>query len=195
MSGPSPSRRQLHFLAISGSLRAVSSTTTLLRAAARLAPDGVAITLYPSVGALPHFNPDLDGEGAEPPPSVADFRGQLRAADAVLICSPEYIHGVPGSLKNALDWVAGTGEFVAKPVALINASATSFHAQAALIETLTTLMAEVTATRVPLWSNKVELAAVLADPATSAALRAVIESLITAASDRSSTGSAEGADQ
>lgn len=180
---PSANRR-LHFLAISGSLRSVSSNTTLLRAAAELAPDPVTITLYPSVADLPHFNPDLDAEGAEPPAPVANFRRMLRAADAVLICSPEYAHGVPGSLKNALDWVVGTGEFMHKPVALLNASATSTHAQASLIETLSTMMAEVSATRVPLKSNKVELNAILGDLETSTTLRQVIELLVVAAPDR-----------
>ncbi len=184
MSDSSASEPRLHFLAISGSLRSVSSNTTLLRAAARLAPDSVTITLYPSVADLPHFNPDLDAEGAEPPVPVADFRRMLRAADAVLICSPEYAHGVPGSLKNALDWVVGTGEFMHKPVALINASATSTHAQASLTETLSTMMAEVSATRVPLRSNKVELDALLADPETSRVLRQVVELLVAAALDR-----------
>ncbi len=172
---------QLHFLAISGSLRAVSSNATLLRAAAHLAPAGVTIAAGPAISGLPHFNPDLDGEGDEPPASVAAFRAQLRAAHGVLISSPEYIHGVPGALKNALDWVASTGELVGKPVALLNASATSFHAQAALVETLTVLMAEVTATRISLRSNKVDLQAILGDPVLATALRQVVESLVAAA--------------
>lgn len=179
---PAPS--PLRFLAISGSLRGASSNSTLLQAAARLAPDRVTITLAPSVGDLPHFNPDLDGEGAEPPPPVARFRDGIRAADAVLISSPEYIHGVPGALKNALDWVASSGDLVDKPVALINASATAHHAQDALMETLTVLMAAVTATRIPLASNRITLDALLADPERSCALRGAVEALAIAASAR-----------
>jgi chromate reductase, NAD(P)H dehydrogenase (quinone) len=75
----------------------------------------VEIILYDGVSRLPHFSPDLDGENAPAP--VADWRAQLKTSDGVLISSPEYAHGVPGSLKNALDWVVGSGEFVEKPVA------------------------------------------------------------------------------
>ena len=136
-------------LAISGSLRAVSSNSTLLRAAARIAPASVTFEFDPGVEELPHFNPDLDGEGAVAPPPVAAFRERIRLADAIVISCPEYIHGVPGAFKNALDWTASSGVFMGKPVALINASATANFAQAALIETLTVLMAEVAAFRVP----------------------------------------------
>lgn len=128
----------MQILAISGSLRHVSTNTTLLRAMMAMAPEGVEIELYAGLGDLPHFNPDL--EGAEPP-SVLDFRARLQAADGVLISSPEYAHGVPGVLKNALDWVVGSGELVEKPVALLNASPRSVHAQAQLTEILTVMTA------------------------------------------------------
>jgi NAD(P)H-dependent FMN reductase len=170
----------LTFLAISGSLRAASSNATLLGAAARLAPEGVEIVLDSSLGQLRHFDPDLDGEGAVPPEPVQHFRTRLREADAVLISSPEYIHGVPGSIKNALDWTASSGVLVDKPVALINASATSTHAQISLVETLTVLMAKVSATRIPMRSNRLDLDDVLADESIAKALRSVTESLVNA---------------
>jgi NADPH-dependent FMN reductase len=89
----------IHILGISGSLRAKSSNTTLLRAAAKLASSrAMSITIYSALGELPHFNPDL--EGTEPP-SVIKFRDELQNCDGVLISSPEYAHGVPGVLKNA----------------------------------------------------------------------------------------------
>ncbi len=69
--------------------------------------------LYDGLGDLPYFNPDIE---ASNPPSVMDFRTQLQKAEGVLISSPEYAHGVPGVLKNALDWVFGSGEFVRKGV-------------------------------------------------------------------------------
>jgi chromate reductase len=123
-------------LAISGSLRAGSSNTTLLRAAALLAPEGVTITLYTSLGDIPPFNPDLDNADI---PAVADFRAQLKSADGVLICSPEYAHGVSGVMKNALDWVVGSGELSEKPVALLSAAPWATHANGQLRETLKTM--------------------------------------------------------
>src|SRR5512134_528071 len=112
----------MKILALSGSLRAGSSNARLLRAAAAVAPPGMAFTFYEALGSLPHFNPDLDGEGATPPPAVAAFRRALGAADGVVISSPEYAHGVPGSLKNALDWLVSSGELTDKPLALLTAS-------------------------------------------------------------------------
>src|SRR3954470_10779271 len=130
----------IRILAISGGLRAASSNTTLLRAVAALAPEGVAVELYDGLGDLPHFNPDLE---AAPIPSVTDFRARLKAADGVLISSPEYAHGVPGVLKNALDWVVGSGELVDKPVALLNASTRATRAWRSLVETLSVMSARV----------------------------------------------------
>ncbi len=151
-------------LAISGSLRQVSSNTTLLRAAIALAPSGVEIRLYDGLNDLPHFNPDL--EGAEPS-AVLEFRDRLREADGVLISSPEYAHGVPGVLKNALDWVVGSGELVEKPVALLNASPRSVYAQAQLTETLTVMTARIVpeaSIAIPLRGNQVDVAGILANP-------------------------------
>jgi NAD(P)H-dependent FMN reductase len=154
----------LLILAISGSLRQVSSNTTLLRAAIALAPSGVEIRLYDGLNDLPHFNPDL--EGAEPS-AVLEFRDRLREADGVLISSPEYAHGVPGVLKNALDWVVGSGELVEKPVALLNASPRSVYAQAQLTETLTVMTARIVpeaSIAIPLRGNQVDVAGILANP-------------------------------
>ena len=136
-----PGVSPLRLLAISGSLRALSSNTALLRVAAEVAPSDVTISMYDGLAALPHFNPDDDGD--PPPPTVADLRERVGAADGLLICSPEYAHGVPGSLKNALDWLVRSVEFPFKPVALINASSMATHAQASLAETLRTMSADV----------------------------------------------------
>jgi chromate reductase, NAD(P)H dehydrogenase (quinone) len=126
-------------LAISGSLRTGSSNTAVLQAIAALAPSEVQVVLYSGLSELPHFNPDLDNE--TPPRAIREFRSQLHASDAVLISTPEYAHGVPGTLKNALDWLVRSGEFYEKPVALINVSPRSTHAQASLAETLNTMTA------------------------------------------------------
>ena len=99
---------------------------------------------------LPPFNPDLDNKS--PAEAVARFRAELQACDAVLISSPEDAHGVPGVLKNALDWVVGSGELIGKPIGLINTSARATHARASLTETLAVMSARVIleATVVPL---------------------------------------------
>ena len=125
---------------ISGSLRAASSNAALLRAVARVLPRDVKLVLYDGMGALPHFNPDLDDGEQPPPPAVAALREFLLNADGVVISSPEYAHGVPGALKNLLDWLVSTGELVGTPVALLNASPSGgAYAQSSLAETLRTM--------------------------------------------------------
>jgi len=107
--------------AISGSLKVSSTNSALLRAAAAVAPDDTFTFFDRQIGELPHFRADLDEEGATPPPAVTAFRSLLAQADAVLISCPEYAHGVPGSFKNALDWVVSSGELADKPTALVMA--------------------------------------------------------------------------
>lgn len=173
----------MRILAISGSLRAVSLNTTLLHAARLLAPADVEVLLYDGLDALPHFNPDREGpNAAEPePPPVVDFRAQLQASDGVLISSPEYAHGVPGALKDALDWIVGSGELVGKPVGLFNASAYATHAHAFLTEILTTMDARVireACVTVPLLGKTLDAAGVASDPELSGTLRAALAALI-----------------
>ena len=131
----------MQILAISGSLRAASANTTLLKAAAALVPEDVRLNLYHGLGDLPPFNPDVDKD--PPQAAVADFRCQLRQSAGVIFSTPEYAHGVPGVLKNALDWVVASGELYNKPVALFSASSRAGYAQASLIETLTVMSARV----------------------------------------------------
>lgn len=126
----------IRILAISGSLRRVSSNTALLHAAIALAPENVEIKLYGGLSDLPPFNPDLE---PTVPPSVTDLKRQLQWSDGLLISSPEYAHGVPGVLKNALDWLVSGEEFVYKPVALLNTSPQATHAQASLTEIITVM--------------------------------------------------------
>src|SRR5688572_27192797 len=154
-------------LAISGSLRAQSSNTAVLQAVALLARPDVEVEVFSGLDALPHFNPDLDVRGMEPPPSVRDFRRRVGAADALMVCSPEYAHGVPGSLKNALDWLVSAPEVFAKPVALLNASPRSWHAQASLVEILRTMAMRLvlaTSITVPVMGRKVNAASIAKEP-------------------------------
>lgn len=123
----------MKILAISGSLRAASLNSALLRAVARLAPDDIDVVIYSGLGDLPLFNPDIE---ASDPSAVANLRMEVTSADALLIASPEYAHGVSGVMKNALDWMVGSEAFMHKPVALLNASPRATHAQASLRETI-----------------------------------------------------------
>lgn len=134
-------RIALKILAISGSLRAASSNSAILRVASRIAPAPIIVEIYPGLDALPYFNPDLDRDFDDPrlPLPVRALRSAIAGSGAVLLSSPEYAHGISGLLKNALDWLVGGPEMVAKPVALINTSPHATHAMAALAETLRTM--------------------------------------------------------
>ncbi len=132
--------RPYRILAISGSLRKASLNSAALRAAVSLAPQESEVTIFQGLAELPHFNPDLEGnEGA----LVLEWRRQLQEAHGVLIACPEYAHGLPGAFKNALDWTVASGEFVNKPVALINLYERSTWAPKLLKETLTMMTARV----------------------------------------------------
>jgi len=174
----------MHILGISGSLRTGASNTAVLEAAALLAPPGVTITLYDGLGALPHFNPDLDSQDGGQLPEIVDLREQIGRADGVLISCPEYAHGIPGSFKNLLDWLVGSTEFPGKPVALLNTSPMSVHAPAQLAEVLATMNArlipEASITVQPRnrGSNAIDIAA---DPESSATLRNAIAAFARAA--------------
>lgn len=135
--GDQMSNQPINILAISGSLRKKSSNLTLLRAIIAMAPPHVTVTMYEDMAQLPHFNPDLDLDDALP--LVAHWRNQLKDADGVLICTPEYAKGVPGTLKNALDWIVSSGEFVNKPVAVVSASPNPKGGEAAHASLLSTL--------------------------------------------------------
>jgi NAD(P)H-dependent FMN reductase len=111
----------MKILAVSGSLQARSSNKSLLARAAQLTSPPVEWRQTELIGRLPHYNADLDG--AEPPAVVTEWRAELDAADTVVFASPEYGMGMPGALKNAIDWVIGSGSFYKKPVAITCAAA------------------------------------------------------------------------
>ena len=107
--------------------------------ATTLTPSNVELMVYDRLGSLPHFNPELDKQ--PPPLEVSDFRFQLNSSAGVIISTPEYAHGVPGVLKNALDWLVTSGELYEKPVALFSPSPHAHFVHPSLIETLTVMMA------------------------------------------------------
>src|SRR5262245_28973586 len=125
-------------LAISGSLRAASINSAFCRAAARLAPKGMTVIVLQGLGDLPLFNPDLE---SDPPASVRALRSAISDADALLIASPEYAHGISGVIKNALDWLVSFEGFVGKSIALVNVSPRAHHAYDSLRMVLHTMSA------------------------------------------------------
>jgi NAD(P)H-dependent FMN reductase len=142
------------------------------------------MSIYRGLAELPPFNPDLDGDSA--PEAVTRFRATLEASDAILISSPEYAHGVPGVVKNALDWVVGSGELIAKPIALINASARASRAWASLAETLAVMSAHVileASITVPLDGRALDSNGIVGDDQLSTTLRSAIDALARAARD------------
>jgi chromate reductase len=142
----------MRVLGISGSLRADSHNTELLRAAATLLPSGVEFELFEGLKEIPPYAEDYE---SETPPAVKRLRERVEAADAVLFATPEYNHSIPGALKNALDWVSrplADSPFRGKPVAVIGASTGMFGAvwaQAELRKVLAALHAQVLDHEVP----------------------------------------------
>ena len=128
-------------IAISGSTRLRSSNLSLMQAIATLYEGRLQMTIFNELANIPCFNPDHDTD--DPPQSVSRFRHQLRQADGILICTPEYAMGVPGSLKNAIDWTVSSMEFSHKPTALITASSQGQKGHFALMETLRVIESEI----------------------------------------------------
>jgi chromate reductase, NAD(P)H dehydrogenase (quinone) len=153
----------MRLLTLCGSLRAQSSNRAILRAYGQLAPAGVRVGHYEDMGGLPHFNPDLDVEPLLP--EVAAWRGVVGGADALAISTPEYVHALPGSFKNALDWLVSDPAFAGKPVALLHAVRGSSWALDSLREVLVTMSARIVepaAVLLPFTTNQLDEAAILA---------------------------------
>jgi chromate reductase, NAD(P)H dehydrogenase (quinone) len=130
-----------NILAISGSLRAKSANLTIIENIGKIFADKINLKIYDGLANLPYFNPDL--EKAKPAAEVVDFRCQIREADGVLICTPEYVFSIPGVLKNALEWTVGTNDFSGKPTALITASSSGEKAHESLFLVLKTIEAKI----------------------------------------------------
>jgi chromate reductase, NAD(P)H dehydrogenase (quinone) len=170
-------------LAISGSLRAQSSNRLLVELARTIAQPG-QVELYEGLNILAPFNPDLDTDGAMPS-SASDLRTRAERADAFIVSVPEYAHGLPGSFKNALDWLVGSTALVGKPVAIWSSTTRAMHAPAQLREILATMAAQVIedacltieqASRAMMIDELLRIEDVLAD--TSAALRCLLQKAI-----------------
>ena len=170
----------MRVLGISGSLRSDSSNHALLRAIPQLAPD-CTVVIYDGIAALPHFSPDRDVEPA--PSEVARLRTLVREAEALVVSSPEYAHGMPGSLKNALDWLVSSGELEGKPLALLVASPSGGqYAQASLTPTLEVMGAAlVAATAFTFTRKQIDDTGRLVDHAVAETLRTSLAALAASA--------------
>jgi len=118
---------------------------------------------------------------------VRALRDAIVAADALIVSSPEYAHGVPGALKNALDWLVSGVEIYGKPIALLNPSPRSLYAHAQLAETLRTMGAaliEQACVSLPIAGRGLDAAAIAADEELAATIRRVLDAIVTEATVR-----------
>jgi len=178
----------VEILAVSGSLRRASSNTRLLLAAMRVAPADMAIVLHTGIGDLPPINPDLDDD--DPPPPVRTWRALVKGSDGLLISSPEYAGGVPGVLKNALDWLVGSVDIAGKKVAVLNASPRATRAHESLLFTLSMISAHLVpeaCIAVPLAGKKLHAAGIAEDPESGPPLRDALAALQRAIETSTST--------
>ena len=165
-------------MAISGSLRTESTNLKIIRYIETLSAGRLNFNLYQGLSVLPAFNPDLDTN--TPPEVVKEFRRQIKEADGVLICTPEYVFGVPGALKNAIDWTVSSSDFSGKPTALITASLGGEKAHESLLLTLQTVEAKIgenSALLISYVRSKVNAEGLVSDTPTIEALKLLIESL------------------
>ncbi|MDB5002946.1 MAG: azr 2 [Mucilaginibacter sp.] len=132
-----------NILAISGSLRQGSSNHAILQYLGSIVPADIEYAIYNDLALIPAFDPGLDTDS--PPAPVVALRKLLTEADGLIICTPEYAFGVPGGLKNMLDWMVSSSTLVDKPIALITASLGGEYAHASLLLTLGALSANVIA--------------------------------------------------
>ncbi len=128
-------------VALCGSTRTSSINRSLIETLAKMAKERFSVVFAPNLIEIPAFSPDFDTNS--PPEAIIAFRKCLRSADGILICTPEYAMGVPGMLKNAIDWTVSSMEFSKKPTALITASSVGEKGHRSLLETLEVIEAKI----------------------------------------------------
>jgi NAD(P)H-dependent FMN reductase len=176
----------LDALLISGSTRAASTNTAMLRTVAALAPPGLRTELYTDLAALPAFNPDADRDPLPEP--VSRLRDRIHEADALLFCTPEYAGALPGAFKNLLDWTVGDaepGSIHDKPVGWLNVSgpaapsggADAHDSLAKVMGYVGARVVEAACLRLPLTREAVGADGLISDPAARAGARAALEGL------------------
>ncbi|HWD89146.1 MAG TPA: NADPH-dependent FMN reductase [Mucilaginibacter sp.] len=168
-----------NIFAISGSLRAGSSNHAILRYLGGLMPANINYNIYDGLANIPAFDPGLDNN--DPPAAVSDLRDKVAQADAIIICTPEYAYGVPGALKNALDWTVSSGSLSGKPTALITASTGGENVHEAMIKILGALdakLAQETILLIPFVRTKIDANGNIIDNETVERLQNVLKSLL-----------------
>jgi chromate reductase, NAD(P)H dehydrogenase (quinone) len=168
--------KKLTILAVAGSLRATSSNVKIIKEVQQWAPSHVDFIIYEDLASLPAF--DDSGEETE---AVTIWRRKLAEADGVFICSPEYAFGIPGALKNAIDWTVGSGELVNKPLALITAASKGDSAHAAWLKIFSAVSANIPeggALLIPFIKAKLNEKGEIAEAVTRDAIQSVLFALI-----------------
>lgn len=173
----SPNKKTI--FAISGSLRSGSSNHNILRYLESMSPADIDFFIYDALAEIPPFDPGNDHES--PPQQVSELRNFIVDADAIIICTPEYAYGVPGQLKNALDWTVSSGSFSGKPTALITASTGGENAHVALIKILGAIDADLSDNTTLLISfirSKIDSQGEINDVETADSLKTVFNALL-----------------
>lgn len=179
MSQENPSVKRKKILAISGSTRSESVNLHILHAITEMYQEEADWTLYQAIDTLPHFNPDLDREPL--PEKVTIFRNLISSSDAILICTPEYVFSLPGSLKNAIEWLVSTTLLTDKPAALITASSSGVKAMEALtliMQTVGVSLGNEGTLLIQAPKTKITKEGIITDPATLSHIMKLTEDLL-----------------
>ncbi|NII86024.1 MULTISPECIES: NADPH-dependent FMN reductase [unclassified Pedobacter] len=163
-------------LAISGSTKALSTNALYITAISRLLGEDFEVTSFPSIADIPHFNPDLDQKN--PSKAIEALRSSIRQADGIIISTPEYAMGLPGSLKNLLDWTVSSASFSKKPVLALVASTQGEKAYQSIIDILTVIEARVSPLLISFAKAKITSEAVIIENETLATLKSIVHSFV-----------------
>lgn len=162
--------------AICGSTRKHSSNLQIIKAIEKLFPNDYQLNIFNNIANLPHFNPDLDQEN--PPENIRVFRESIANAQGILLCTPEYAMGLPGSFKNAIDWTVSSASFSKKPTLSIVASSQGEKAFESLNHILTVLEVYPISQLIPFARTKVNHENEIIDPETLKLLQSNIAEFI-----------------
>ena len=171
-------------LAICGSTRTESVNLHILKRIAEMYAREIDFTIYTQIDQLPHFNPDLDTD--TPPEAVINFRKQIESADGILICTPEYVFSLPGSFKNAIEWLVSTILLTDKPAALITASSSGQKAHEALtlvMKTVGVKVAEAASLLISAPKTRISIDGTITDEDTIKSIRLLMEAFMGTMSD------------